>query len=544
MSVVTIFPASSYQDIAEEEVLGRQIPMYQKRPHDLRDMLQDSVKLYGQHTYLVQDQVRWTFVDFARIVDNVAAEFQRRWNISSGDRVAILLNNRLEFAVAYYAAVSIGAIAVVLNARCKAPELEFMLCDAEPRALITEPILYEEVCSVLEHMPTLEAIILCTDDEALPSHTLSFNTLSQTSRKPYLIPIAEDDVAALLYTSGTTGRPKGAMQTHRNLVNNAMIATRLFQFMPEDRTLVIAPFYHVTAVNSQLTAMLYAGGTCVVRPTFKADDCMEWIERERITVAVGVATIFWLMLHSPNFGRYDLSTLRTIIYGGSPAPVELLEQLSNTFPHVQLGNVWGLTECTSVVTLLPGSETLRIPMSVGLPAPVLQVRVVDEAGQDVPAGEVGELIVKGPSVVRGYWRRPEATADAFKDGWLYTGDIGRKDADGFLYVLDRKKDMIIRGGQNIYSIEVENVLYQHPAVLEAAVVGVPDEVFGEQVKAVLVPKPGKRLDVEEVRDFCRRLIAVYKVPKYVEIVTALPRNPAGKVMKKQLRPVSTSSSQV
>ena len=542
--MVTIFPASSYEDIAEEEVFGRRLPMYQKRPHDLQDMLQNSVKIYGQRTCLVLDQERWTFADFAHSVDSVAAEFQQRWNISSGDRVAILLNNRLEFAVAYYAAVTIGAIAVVLNARCKAPELEFMLRDSEPRVLITEPILYEEVRSALEHAPTLEAVVLCADNDVLPLHTLSFKTLSQTSKKPHPIPIAEDDVAALLYTSGTTGRPKGAMQTHRNLVNNAMVATRLFQFGPDDRTLIVAPFYHATGVNSQLTAMLYAGGTCVVRPAFKADDFMEWIERERVTIGIGVATMFWLMLHSPNFDRYDLSALRYIIYGGSPAPVELLEQLSRTFPHVKLGNVWGLTECTSIATLLPSSETLRIPESVGLPAPVLQVRVVDETGQEVPAGEAGELIVKGPSVVRGYWQRPEATANAFKDGWLYTGDIGRKDADGFFYVLDRKKDMIIRGGQNIYCIEVENVLYQHPAVLEAAVVGVPDEVFGEQVKAVLVPKPGKTLDVEEVRDLCRRSIASYKVPKYVEIVSALPRNPAGKVMKKQLRQVPTSSNQV
>jgi long-chain acyl-CoA synthetase len=542
--MAALFPSPAYKDIEEEEVLGMRIPVYQKRPHDLRAMLQQTVTQYGQRDCLVQDKVRWTFADFARYVDSAAGELQRRWNISSGERVAILLTNRLEFAVAYYAAVTIGAIAVVLNARCKAPELEFMLRDSEPRVLITEPILYEEVGPVLEHVPGLEAVILCAGDDALPSSTLSFDTLTQASRKPFQVAIAEDDVAALLYTSGTTGRPKGAMQTHRNLVSNAMIATRLFQFAPGDRTLIVAPFYHATGVNSQLTAILYAGGTSIVRPAFKADDFMEWIERERVTIGIGVATMFWLMLHSPNFDRYDLSSLRSIIYGGSPAPVELLGQLSRTFPHVQLGNVWGLTECTSIATLLPGSETLRIPESVGLPAPVLQVRVVDAVGQEVPDGESGELIVKGPSVVRGYWRRPEATASTFKEGWLYTGDIGRKDADGFLYVLDRKKDMIIRGGQNIYSIEVENVLYQHPAVLEAAVVGVADEVFGEQVKAVLVPKPGMELDGVEVRDFCRRAIADYKVPKYVEIVSALPRNPGGKVIKAQLRQVPAGSHQV
>lgn len=542
--MAAMFSSPADDDIVEEEVLGTRISVYQYRPHNLRDMLQQSIARYGQRTCLVQNQERWTFVDFARYVDNVAGELQRRWNISSGERVAILLNNRLEFAVAYYAAVTIGAIAVVLNARCKAPELEFMLRDSEPRVLITEPSLCEEVGQVLGHVPTLEVVILCTDDGALPSSSLPFATLTQASGKPFPVTIAEDDVAALLYTSGTTGRPKGAMQTHRNLVSNAMMAARLFQFVPDDRTLIVAPFYHATGSNSQLTAMLYAGGTSIVRPAFKADDFMEWIERERVTVGIGVATMFWLMLHSPNFGRYDLSSLRYMIYGGSPAPVELLGQLSQTFPHVKLGNVWGLTECTSITTLLPSSETLRIPESVGLPAPVLQVRVVDAGGREVQDGESGELIVKGPSVVRGYWRRPEATANTFKDGWLYTGDIGRKDADGFLYVLDRKKDMIIRGGQNIYSIELENVLYQHPAVLEAAVVGVPDEVFGEQVKAVLVPKPGMMLDGEEVRDFCRRAIADYKVPKYVEILSALPRNPGGKVIKTQLRQVPTGSPQV
>jgi acyl-CoA synthetase (AMP-forming)/AMP-acid ligase II len=541
--MAALFPSPAYQDIAEEEVLGVRMTVYQKRPRNLPDMLQQSVTQYGERDCLVQDQVRWTFADFARYVDSAARELQRRWHISSGERVAILLTNRLEFAVAYYAAVTTGAIAVVLNARCKARELEFMLRDSEPRVLITEPALYEEVAAVLESVSTLEAVVLCDGGDALPSRALSFDTLVQAQGKPFQVAIAEDDVAALLYTSGTTGRPKGAMQTHRNLVSNAMNATSLFQFAPGDRTLIVAPFYHATGSNSQLTAMLYAGGTSIVRPAFKADDFMEWIERESVTVGIGVATMFWLMLHSPNFGRYDLSSLRYIVYGGSPAPVELLRQLRRTFPRVQLGNVWGLTECTSIATLLPDSETLRIPESVGLPAPVLQVRVVDAAGQGVPDGESGELIVKGPSVVRGYWRRPEATAGTFKDGWLYTGDLGLKDADGFFYVLDRKKDMIIRGGQNIYCIEVENVLYQHPAVLEAAVVGVPDEVFGEQVKAVLAAKPGMALDGEEVRDFCRRAIADYKVPKYVEIVPALPRNPGGKVIKTQLRQVPTGSHQ-
>ncbi len=234
MSMVTPFPSLAYQDIAEEEVLGRRIPVYQKRPHDLRALLQESVTRHGQHTCLVLDEVRWTFADFARYIDSVAAELQQRWNISSGERVAILLNNRLKFAVAYYATVTTGAIAVVLNARCKAPELTFMLRDSEPRVLITEPMLYKEVSALLERVPTLEAVVICADADTIPAHTLSFDMLMQASKKPLRVDIAEDDVA----------------------------------------------------------------------------------------------TMFWLMLHSPNFARYDLSTLRAITYGGSPAPVELLEQLS------------------------------------------------------------------------------------------------------------------------------------------------------------------------------------------------------------------------
>ncbi len=523
------FPSKAYQDIREEEVAGTRLKTYYPRPISLNDMLDRSVAKWPDRECLVFDQERLTFWQFAREVQATAASLAWR-RVGNGDRVALLMENRLEFALAYYAVQRVGGIAVVLNARLPADTITFMLRDAGVKLLVTSPEMAALLVSSGKRPPQLEHIVTLGPPPA-PDMT-AWSTFRESRATAYDRPTDDEDKpAAILYTSGTTGLPKGAIQTHRNVISNAMNAARLLGLSPEDRTLVAVPLFHATGVNSQLSAMLYAGGTSVLRPYFKTDDFIDQLVREQISVAIGVATMFWFMLESPNLAGQDLSRLRHIVYGGSPAPVQLIERLKRQFPAVQLGNVWGLTECTSIATWLPDDAALAKPDSVGLGAPTLEVRVDNPAAN----GGIGELLVKGPSVIPGYWNNAAASQETLQNGWLKTGDIGRIDDEGYVYVLDRKKDMIIRGGQNIYSIEVENVLYQHPKVLEAAVVGIPDPVWGERVRAFLVAKPGQSVQAEEIREFCQERLARYMVPETVRVVPMLPRNPGGKVLKDALR---------
>jgi long-chain acyl-CoA synthetase len=294
--------------------------------------------------------------------------------------------------------------------------------------------------------------------------------------------------------------------------------------------------FHATGINSQLTAFLSIGGCCVIRPFFLPNDTLTKIQEEKITFGAGVAAMFYFLLNLPDWNEYDLSSIRYFFLGGSPLPVELIKQLVTAMPNVKFGNVWGLTESTSIVTYNPHADILRIPESVGPPVPVLEVKVLDPDGKELSPGEVGELCVKGPSVVKQYWNNQLATEQTFVNGWLHTGDLGHKDEDGYVYIVDRIKDMIVSGGENIYCLEVENALMQHPAVLDAAVVGVPDPVMQEAVKAVICLRPGMSATADEIKEHCKKLIASYKKPKYVVFSDSmLPRNPGGKVLKSALK---------
>ncbi len=526
------FPNQAYQDIRTEVIQGVEMRCYYPRPTSLSQMLKESVARWGPRECLVFNGKRLTYAEFSDEV-RLVAEALTYQGMGSGARIALLMENRLEFPVAYYAVQEINAVAVVLNARLKTDKLELLLRDSDAQLLIVAHDLWQSMAGVRHRLPTLQQVVVLDangQDNTGPD-TLSWQSfLDKREHYSTHLPI-EDAIAALLYTSGTTGMPKGAIQTHRNLISNAMNMVKLLEVTPEDRTLLVAPAFHATAVNSQIHGMLYAGGATVIRPYFKTGDFVEQLEQENISIAIGVATMFWFMLEFPTLANRDLSSLRYIVYGGSPAPTDLISRLKRQFPAVRLGNVWGLTECTSITTLLADDAALSKPDSVGKPAPTLEVRV-DLDSQDVG---VGQLLVKGPSVIPGYWHNDEATRSTIHDGWLQTGDIGRIDEDGFVYVLDRIKDMIIRGGQNIYSIEVENVLYQHPQILDAAVVGIADVAWGERVKAFVVPKPETTPSVEEIQEFCRARLARYMVPETIRLIEALPRNPGGKVLKDVLR---------
>ncbi|HMC70803.1 MAG TPA: AMP-binding protein, partial [Mycobacteriales bacterium] len=427
--------------------------------------------------------------------------------------------------------------------------LEFGFEDSGAKVLIADA---RRLAVVADRLPAIAALahvfeigsepfskLLAGDDPGLPE-----------------TPIDEDDLLAICYTSGTTGRPKGATLTHRQTIANLQNIIALNAAAParnpaldagtQSSALLVVPLFHVTGCLSTMTLSYATGGKLVLMPVgrFDPDVAMEVIERERVTSIGGVPTVMWRILESPNLYKYDLSSVQRASYGGAPAAPELVERIEQVFPHMRktLSTAYGLTETASVATAHSGDDYFAHPGSVGRAAPTVELRVVDENGLDVPAGERGEIWIKGPTVMnRGYWNRPDANAASFSDGWFHTGDVGRFDAEGYLSIVDRAKDMIIRAGENVYCVEVENVLFDHPDVIDAAVVGVPHKTLGEEVKAVVQLRAGASAREDELRDFCRVHLADFKVPEYVEFRDEpLPRNPAGKVLKSLLRGGDTS----
>jgi acyl-CoA synthetase (AMP-forming)/AMP-acid ligase II len=475
-------------------------------PATVGGLLVRSARKWPDADALVEDEAVLTHAQAADRAHAVALRLARR-GIRPGDRIALALPNGWRYAVAYYGIQLAGAIAVLVNTRFAPNEIDYVLADSEAACVIVDADMAARVPHTCPHWDV--------DELTAPG--------PQTDNPPGLT-AKSTDTANLLYTSGTTGHPKGAMQTHGNLVFNAGTVAAVFGVTKEDRTLVIAPMFHATGLASQLVGFGAHGAARVFQPRFRAADMLRALVEHKITFFAGVTAMIHLMLADPEVDTADLSALRTVCFGGAPVAEAFLNEAVARLPGVAFANVWGLTEATSIVTCALGPEWLDRPWTVGRPVPGVEVSV---DGQ--------ELLVRGPVVTAGYWNRPEATEQTFgPDGWLHTGDVGRVDADGYVQVLDRLKDMIIRGGENIYSLEVEGVLARHPAVAEVAVVGVPDEVFGERVRAVAVLRQGESLAVDALRAWAGPRLADYKLPAELVTVSELPRNASGKVLKKQL----------
>ncbi len=462
----------------------------------------------------------------------LAATLEER-GVGQGDRVALLFPNCVEFCLAYFAVLSLGAVVVPLNNRLAPPELAYILNDSGAGTLVLDQQFwgaYEALAGELERAPRL---ILSGGEPRRGAE--DFAELSRPGPEPRARPSLEDkSPASIMYTSGTTGRPKGAILSHGNVFTNARNAGAHLGYKESDVTLLVVPLFHVTGLHSQLVAFCYVGGTCAVMRAYNTAAMIELMARHRVTVTFNVPTMYTLMLVNEALGRCDLSALRLAAYGGAPMAPETIRQLRERL-GVDLHNAYGLTEATSLVTVLPACDALRKAGSIGLATSGTRLKVVDGGGRELPPDTVGELYVKAPIVVQGYWNKPEATAENIVDGWLHTGDYARIDPEGFVYIADRKKDMIIRGGENIYSIEVESALVSHPKVLEAAVVARPHSIFDEVVHAFVVLKQGALAGEDEIIVHCRGIIADYKVPASVSFVDELPRNPGGKVLKVRLR---------
>jgi fatty-acyl-CoA synthase len=445
----------------------------------------------------------------------------------------LLSYNSLEFLATIFAANHVGAIAMPINWRLAAAELRFILEHSQARALVCDDALIELANEATNPLPgDLVRVCVSTDDVAGWER---FADLAAGPRRAARVRVQGDDVHRLMYTSGTTGRPKGAMITHANLAWKNYAHITELGFTADDVGLACGPLYHVGALDLITTTMIAVGATTVIHRTFDAERVVDEIERSRVTCMWTAPAMVRAILDVPGVAQRDLSSVRLIIAGGEKMPVPFIERLRSTFPSAWFADAYGLTETVSGDTFLDRASTLSKLGSVGRPCQYLELDLWDENGASVPPGERGEVVLRGPKVFKGYWRDPEATSAAFAGGWFHTGDIGVQDDDGYLYIVDRLKDMIVSGGENIASSEVERVLYEHGSVVEAAVVGRPDDRWGEVPVAYVAVSSGATTGPEELIEHCRRQLARFKVPREVVLVDALPRNPSGKVLKRELR---------
>jgi long-chain acyl-CoA synthetase len=544
-----------------ETVVIRGLPTrtWKNAPPTLRAVFETG-RGHGDAIFLVHEDERVSFEAFSRAALRLAAQFVAD-GLQKGDRVAIVMRNLPEWPVAFFAAAIAGAIVTPLNAWWTGAELEYGLSDSGAKILIADNERYARIAPYLPGLHELTRIYVArTTDEALGDpREQQLESIIGTPHEwhdiadrayPDIDLVPEDD-ATLFYTSGTTGKPKGALGTHRNIVSNIMAsgfaAARAYlrrgeqppvpdPHAPQKATLLSVPFFHATGSHAVMTPSLFAGAKLVLMRKWDVLEAMGLIEKERITGCGGVPTIAWQIIEHPERARFDLSSLETVSYGGAPSAPELVRQIKKVFGKAMPGNGWGMTETSATFTSHVGEDYENRPDSCGPACAVCDLKVTDPDGNILPPGTVGELWGFGPNVVKEYWRKPEATAATFVDGWVRTGDLARVDEEGFCFIIDRAKDMLIRGGENIYCVEVENALCEHPAIMDAALVGRPHKTLGEEPYAFVTLKPGTTATEDELRSFVAARLAAFKVPVAISFSNEpLVRNANGKILKTELK---------
>jgi long-chain acyl-CoA synthetase len=544
-------------EVGEEVIRGIPTRVWRNAPPTLGAVLEQS-RAHGDAVFLVYEDERITFSEHYRRAAVLAHRLVEDYGVRPGDRVAIAMRNFPEWPVAFWATAAAGGVVVPLNAWWTGPELAYGLTDSRARVLFADPERMERLEPHLdaELAGLAGATVVARSEGAVRDGAVRFEELLTPDAVAGATGLPEpgvgpEDDATIFYTSGTTGVPKGAVGTHRNICTNlwslfftnARASLRRAGAAPhaggaggQNAYLLSVPFFHATGCHSVLVANTAVGGKLVMMYRWNPERALELIEREQITTFGGVPAMVMQVLDSPDFEKRDSSSVRSVAYGGAPAPPDLVRRIRQHFPSGQPSNGYGLTETSSVSTMNNGDDYIRKPDSVGPPVPVVELKVVDEGGGPLPLGEIGELWIKGPNVVRGYWNKPDATSASFTDGWLHTGDVARIDDEGFVYIVDRAKDMVIRGGENVYCVEVEAALHESEAVAECAVIGIPHPVLGEEVGAVVRLRAGASATEEDLRRHVAGRLAAFKVPVRVWIRDEeLPRNPAGKVLKRELR---------
>ncbi len=530
------------------DVDGVTVTAFKNAPPSLREVFA-TARARGDETFIVYEDERLSFADVMARVDALAAALVDRYGVTKGDRVAIGMRNYPEWVISFAAVTSVGAVSVSLNAWWTEDELGYALEDSGATVLIADRERAERSRSVAARLGFRTISVRASAIEGVDSWE---DVVVPGTPMPD-VTVGPDDDATILYTSGTTGRPKGAVSTHRAVVQALLgfgcksALDRIRRPEDEERVtrlppvfILIVPLFHVTGCVPVMLSCFASGLKLVIMYKWDPERALELIERERVTNFVGVPTQSWDLLESPCFADFDTSSLVSVGGGGAPAPPTLVKRVATSFKTAKPSIGYGLTETNAYGPGNSGVDYIEHPTSTGRATPILEIDARDPDGRSLPVGERGEIWFKGPMLIRGYWNKPEATAEVMVDGWLRTGDLGRIDEDGFVYVEDRAKDMILRAGENVYCAEVEAAIYEHPAVHEAAVFGVPHERLGEEVAAAVFPKAGQVLTAEELQAHVAERLAGFKVPSKVIVVSeALPRNPAGKILKRELRDALT-----
>ncbi len=547
--------------MTDTEVRGVRMRVFEQVPSDMREIW-ELATLHGDKRYIVYEDEAYSYAETAVSVRALAHHLREVHGVGSGDRVGIAMRNYPEWVISYWAIAALGAAAVGLNAWWTGPEMEFGLADSRPKVLICDE---ERLERVIPHLDALRAeepmhLLVVRSQMELPEEAARWEEVIDPLRAPSELPPAEihpDDDVTIFYTSGTTGNPKGAQLTHRGSVHN------LFNIVFMTMTAAVAqakadaangtqsgepaadaplvfmaptPLFHVTACNCVLHPVTLLGAKLVLTRKWDPGRALELIERERVTNLSGVPTMSRELLAHPDWETRDTSSLKALTGGGAPVPPDLVEKIDDALPGGMPSTGYGLTETHGVLTINMAALYLSKPSSCGPIVPTVDAKVVDDLGNDLPEGSVGQLCVKGPIVIKGYINRPEESAEAIKDGWFNTGDIARIDEDGFVFIVDRAKDMVLRGGENVYCSEVEAAIYAHPEVAEVAVFGLPDERLGEEVAAAVVLRPDSGLTGDDLRAYLAPLISKQKIPTKISFrADPLPQNANGKFLKRQLR---------
>ena len=536
-------------EVAEETIGGRRQKAFKNRERSLREKVANA-GARGDVDFLVQGERRFSYGDFMRHVWGSAGVLQRDHGLEKGDRLAILSYNCPDWIVALFGATSAGGIGVGLNGWWATEEIEYGLNDSGSRFLVVDERLYPRVEPLLGKLESLERVFFIGDHP--PAGTVPIDELLVPSDDTPTTPIDETDPFVILYTSGTTGRSKGCITTHggtieqvigivfANVVGAAMSGGQgmIGGGGGQPAALLTSPLFHVGGLHSNICTQMTAGSKVVFSEgRFDPEQVMRLVQDEQITSWGAIPTMLHRVVHHEKVRDYDLSSLKSISFGGAPTPPETIDKAREVLPiEPSFANAYGLTETHGVATVNGGKDLLGRKTSAGRPLPIVDLKIVDEDGKQQPAGQLGEVLMFGPTITPGYWNRPDATAETVREGWLYTGDLGYVDDEGFLFIVDRAKDMILRGGENVYCTEIENCLADHPEIDEAAVVGVKDAELGERVKAIVHRTPGSQLSENAVRAHVAAHLAGFKVPEFVEFVSdALPRNAAGKLLKNALR---------
>jgi len=502
---------------------------------NLAVILRESAKRDPDRVAVILDSFEFTYRQLDVLSNQVASSLKAA-GLKKGDRVGLMLPNVPQFPIAYFAILKAGGVVVPMNVLLKAPEVSFYMGDSGARYLIVwDDFAGEALKGIASFRGVTTFVALKPGGAETPAGTRNFIELMGGDPGFDAEATEGDDTAVILYTSGTTGKPKGAELTHLNLFMNAHMNSHVFGSGPDDVTLAVLPMFHSFGQSAVMNVALHVGGTLTLVPRFDTEKVLEVIQRDRVTVFPGVPTMFFALLHHPNADKFDTSSLRIAVSGGAAIPGEVIQAFERRYGTTILEG-YGLSETSPTATFNVSAEERRV-LSIGKPIFGVEVKIFDEQDKELPSGKdhVGEIVIRGHNVMKGYWNQPEANVEAFKGGWFHTGDLGYVDQDGFFFIVDRKKEMIIRGGFNVYPREVEEVIYAHPAVAEAAVIGIPDERLGEEVKAVVALKSGATASADDIISFVKERVAAYKYPRTVQFVDTLPKGATGKILKKELK---------